>query len=165
MCIWQCSCTLQIRGFTSSYLPLAFSCFSSLFPLSDPPFHLPSVTGHHLAGSPQVRAAAGKHSSQQHTPSKAKENPLPGRRCGERACATGVCAALPPMHVCTGPSCKFFCPVKNQEKHYQKLFSLQYQSDQSMRTLKCASPVYCMHLLNIMGDRALYRKCGQNGSL
>lgn len=122
MCIWQCSCTLQIRGFTSSYLPLAFSCFFSLFPLSDPPFHLPSVTGHHLAGSPQVRAAAGKHSSQQHTPSKAKENPLPGWRCGERACATGVCAALPPMHVCTGPLVNSFALSRTRKSTTKSYF-------------------------------------------
>ncbi|KAF2988415.1 hypothetical protein EK904_010354 [Melospiza melodia maxima] len=92
----------------SRYLPLAFSCFSSLFLLSNPPLHLPSVTGHHLAGSPQVGAAGGKYSSQQHTPSKAKENPLLHWRFGERACAAGVCAALSPAHASSAPPVNSF---------------------------------------------------------
>lgn len=58
MCIWQCSCPYRCEA--SQGQQLSAPGFSSLFLLSDPPLHLPSVTGHHLAGTeaPQVRTAA-----------------------------------------------------------------------------------------------------------
>lgn len=79
MCIWQCSCTLQTWGFARPAVncPWLSAVFPLCFFLSDPPAHLPSVTGHCLAGCPHIGAAGEKHSSQQHTPSKAKENSSP----------------------------------------------------------------------------------------
>lgn len=108
----------------SSYLPLAFSCFSSLFLLSNPPLHLPSVTGHHLAGSPQVGAAGGKHSSQQHIPSKAKENPLPGLEIwGKGLCNRGVCS-LSPTHVSSAPPVNSFALSRTRKSTTKSNFLL-----------------------------------------
>lgn len=155
MCIWQCSCTLQTWGFSrpavnfpwlAAAFPLSFFCLIHLliFPVWQ------AIIWQALPRSGQQEENTAASST---CPAKLRKTHLPGSEMwGKGQCNRGMCS--PFSNTCElWTSCKFFCPVKNQEKHYQKHFSPQCVSVRPitnplpMMTLKCISPVYCVHFV------------------
>lgn len=100
-------------------------------------------------------------------PAKLRKTHSQDWRFGERACATGVCAAFL-QHMWALHLLWILLPCQEPGKALPKAIfsSVSVRSitgPQPMKTLKCVSPVYCTHFLYIMGDGALQRMWPNRG--